>query len=106
MFNPKEVADNLKRSGAFLPGIRPGQQTANYIDKVLTRLTLFGAVYISAVCLLPQFLILVANVPFYLGGTSLLIVVVVVMDFMAQVQSHLLSHQYDGLMKKANLHTR
>ncbi len=106
MYNPKEVADNLKKSGAFLPGIRPGQQTANYIDKVLTRLTLFGAIYISAVCLLPQFLILVANVPFYLGGTSLLIVVVVVMDFMAQVQSHLLSHQYEGLMKKANLNTR
>lgn len=106
MYNPKEVADNLKKSGAFLPGIRPGEQTANYIDKVLTRLTLFGAIYIAAVCLLPQFLILVANVPFYLGGTSLLIVVVVVMDFMAQVQSHLLSHQYEGLMKKANLHTR
>jgi preprotein translocase subunit SecY len=106
MYNPKEVAENLKKSGAFLPGIRPGQQTANYIDKVLTRLTLFGAIYISAVCLLPQILILFANVPFYLGGTSLLIVVVVVMDFMAQVQSHLLSHQYEGLMQKANLHTR
>ncbi len=106
MYNPKEVADNLKKSGAFLPGIRPGQQTANYIDKVLTRLTLFGAIYISAVCLLPQFLILIANVPFHLGGTSLLIVVVVVMDFMAQVQSHLLSHQYEGLMKKANLQAR
>lgn len=103
MFNPKEVADNLKRSGAFLPGIRPGEQTANYIDKVLTRLTLFGSAYIALVCLLPQFLVVVANVPFYLGGTSLLIVVVVVMDFMAQVQSHLLSHQYDGLMKKSNL---
>lgn len=103
MFNPKEVADNLKRSGAFLPGIRPGEQTANYIDKVLTRLTLFGSAYMAAVCLLPQALIVVANVPFYLGGTSLLIVVVVVMDFMAQVQSHLLSQQYDGLMKKANL---
>lgn len=105
MFNPKEVAENLKRSGAFLPGIRPGEQTANYIDKVLTRLTLFGAAYMAAVCLLPQALILVANVPFYLGGTSLLIVVVVVMDFMAQVQSHLLSHQYEGLMQKANLQT-
>ena len=105
MFNPKEVAENLKRSGAFLPGIRPGEQTANYIDKVLTRLTLFGAAYMAAVCLLPQALIVMANVPFYLGGTSLLIVVVVVMDFMAQVQSHLLSHQYQGLMQKANLQT-
>ncbi len=103
MFNPKEVAENLKRSGAFLPGLRPGEQTASYIDKVLTRLTLFGAAYMAAVCLLPQALIVIANVPFYLGGTSLLIVVVVVMDFMAQVQSHLLSHQYEGLMKKANL---
>ncbi|NRB38369.1 MAG: preprotein translocase subunit SecY [Pseudomonadales bacterium] len=103
MFNPKEVAENLKRSGAFLPGIRPGEQTANYIDKVLTRLTLFGSAYIALVCLLPQFLVVAFNVPFYLGGTSLLIVVVVVMDFMAQVQSHLLSQQYDGLMKKANL---
>jgi preprotein translocase subunit SecY len=103
MFNPTEVAENLKRSGAFLPGIRPGEQTANYIDKVLTRLTLFGSAYIALVCLLPQFLVVAFNVPFYLGGTSLLIVVVVVMDFMAQVQSHLLSQQYDGLMKKANL---
>ncbi|MCK5880512.1 MAG: preprotein translocase subunit SecY [Sinobacterium sp.] len=103
MFNPKEVADNLKRSGAFLPGIRPGEQTAKYIDKVLTRLTLFGSAYMAAVCLLPQALIVVANVPFYLGGTSLLIVVVVVMDFMAQVQSHLLSSQYGDVMKKANL---
>ena len=103
MFNPKEVAENLKRSGAFLPGIRPGEQTAKYIDKVLTRLTLFGAAYMAAVCLLPQFLVVVANVPFYLGGTSLLIVVVVVMDFMAQVQSHLMSHQYEGLMEKSNL---
>ena len=105
MFNPKEVAENLKRSGAFLPGIRPGEQTANYIDKVLTRLTLFGSAYMAAVCLLPQALIMMANVPFYLGGTSLLIVVVVVMDFMAQVQSHLLSHQYEGLMQKSNLQT-
>ena len=103
MFNPNEVADNLKRSGAFLPGIRPGEQTAKYIDKVLTRLTLFGSAYMAAVCLLPQALIVVANVPFYLGGTSLLIVVVVVMDFMAQVQSHLLSSQYGDVMKKANL---
>ncbi len=103
MFNPSEVAENLKKSGAFLPGIRPGQQTANYIDGVLTRLTMFGALYIALVCLLPQFLVVMWNVPFYLGGTSLLIVVVVVMDFMAQVQSHLMSHQYESLMKKANL---
>ena len=103
MFNPQEVADNLKRSGAFVPGIRPGQQTANYIDGVLTRLTVFGSAYIALVCLLPQFLVVKFNVPFYLGGTSMLIVVVVVMDFMAQVQSHLMSHQYEGVMKKANL---
>ena len=105
MFNPQEVADNLKRSGAFVPGIRPGQQTANYIDGVLTRLTIFGSAYIAIVCLIPQFLVVTANVPFYLGGTSLLIVVVVVMDFMAQVQSHMMSHQYDSVMKKANLKT-
>ena len=103
MFSPQEVADNLKRSGAFVPGIRPGQQTANYIDGVLTRLTVFGSAYIALVCLLPQFLVVMFNVPFYLGGTSMLIVVVVVMDFMAQVQSHLMSHQYEGVMKKANL---
>jgi len=103
MFNPAEVADNLKRSGAFVPGIRPGEKTADYIDGVLTRLTVFGAAYIALVCLLPQFLVVMWNVPFYLGGTSLLIVVVVVMDFMAQVQSHLMSHQYDSVMKKANL---
>ena len=103
MFNQVEVADNLKRSGAFVPGIRPGQQTANYIDGVLTRLTVFGSAYIALVCLLPQFLVVMFNVPFYLGGTSMLIVVVVVMDFMAQVQSHLMSHQYEGVMKKANL---
>lgn len=103
MFNPNEVAENLKRSGAFLPGIRPGQQTASYIDSVLTRLTMFGSIYIALVCLLPQFLVVMWNVPFYLGGTSLLIVVVVVMDFMAQVQSHMMSHQYDSVMKKANL---
>jgi preprotein translocase subunit SecY len=103
MFNPKEMADNLKRSGAFLPGIRPGDQTANYIDNVMTRLTMFGSLYIALVCLLPQFLVVMWNVPFYLGGTSLLIVVVVVMDFMSQVQSHLMSHQYEGMMKKANL---
>jgi len=103
MFNPKEVADNLKRSGAYIPGIRPGDQTAKYIDSVLTRLTLVGAIYITIVCLLPMLLQVAFNVPFYLGGTSLLIVVVVVMDFMAQVQSHLMSHQYESLMKKANL---
>ncbi|MBC7193628.1 preprotein translocase subunit SecY [Marinobacter sp.] len=103
MYNPREVADNLKRSGAFIPGIRPGEQTAKYIDGVLTRLTLFGAMYIAAVSLFPQFLMVFGNVPFYLGGTSLLIVVVVVMDFMAQVQSHLMSHQYESLMKKSNL---
>ncbi len=103
MYNPKEVAENLKKSGAFVPGIRPGEQTARYIDGVLTRLTLFGALYITAVSLLPQFLVVAWNVPFYFGGTSLLIVVVVVMDFMAQVQSHLMSHQYESLMKKSNL---
>ena len=103
MFNPKETADNLKKSGAFVPGIRPGDQTARYIDGILGKLTFAGAIYITAVCLLPEFLILSWNVPFYFGGTSLLIIVVVVMDFMAQVQSHLMSHQYEGLMKKANL---
>lgn len=103
IFNPKDTADNLKRSGAFIPGIRPGEQTAQYIDTVMSRLTLVGAVYITAVCLLPEFMIVYWNVPFYFGGTSLLIIVVVVMDFIAQVQAHLMSHQYDGLMKKANL---
>ena len=103
MFNPKDVADNLKKSGAFIPGIRPGDQSARYIDGVLSRLTLFGALYITAVSLMPQFLQVAWNVPFYFGGTSLLIVVVVVMDFMAQVQSHLMSHQYESLMKKSNL---
>ena len=103
MFNPNEVADNLKRSGAFVPGIRPGKQTAKYIDGVMTRLTMFGAAYIAAICLMPQFLVVYANVPFYLGGTSLLIVVVVLMDFMSQVQSHMMSHQYEGLMNKSNL---
>jgi preprotein translocase subunit SecY len=102
VFNPKEVADNLKKSGAYVPGIRPGEQTARYIDSVLGRLTLVGALYITAVCLLPMILQAAFHVPFYLGGTSLLIVVVVVMDFMSQVQSHLMSHQYDSLMKKAN----
>ena len=104
-FNPKDVAENLKRSGAFIPGIRPGEQTARYIDGVSARLTFFGALYITAVSLMPQALVLAANVPFYFGGTSLLIVVVVVMDFMSQVQSHLMSHQYASLMKKANLKT-
>lgn len=103
VFNPRDTADNLKKSGAFIPGVRPGKQTAEYIDKVMTRLTLGGAVYITAVCLLPEFLRLNWSVPFYFGGTSLLIIVVVTMDFMAQVNAHLLSHQYDGLMKKANL---
>jgi preprotein translocase subunit SecY len=103
VFNARETADNLKKSGAFIPGIRPGEQTSRYIDGVMTRLTLVGAIYITIVCLLPEFLILYWNVPFYFGGTSLLIIVVVVMDFMAQVQAHLMSHQYEGLMKKANL---
>lgn len=103
MFNPRDVAENLKKSGAFIPGIRPGIQTANYIDGVLGRLTLFGSLYITAVCLMPEFLVVGLGIPFYFGGTSLLIVVVVVMDFMAQVQSHLMSHQYESLMKKANL---
>ena len=102
VFDPRETADNLKKSGAFIPGMRPGEQTANYLDKVLTKLTLAGAIYITAVCLLPEFLILEFNVPFYFGGTSLLIIVVVVMDFMSQVQAHLMSHQYEGVMKKAN----
>jgi preprotein translocase subunit SecY len=102
VFNPKETADNLKKSGAFVPGIRPGDQTAKYIDRIMARLTLAGALYITAVCLLPEFLILKFNVPFYFGGTSLLIIVVVTMDFMTQVQAHLMSHQYEGLLKKAN----
>ncbi|MGR8952355.1 MAG: preprotein translocase subunit SecY [Gammaproteobacteria bacterium] len=103
VFNSKETAENLKKSGAFLPGIRPGIQTSAYIDKVMTRLTLIGAFYITLVCLLPEFLILYWNVPFYFGGTSLLIIVVVVMDFISQMQTHIMSHQYEGLMKKANL---
>ena len=103
VFNPREIADNLKKSGAFIPGVRPGKQTAEFLDKVMSRLTLASAVYMTAVCLLPEFLILQWSVPFYFGGTSLLIIVVVTMDFMAQVQAHLMSHQYDGLMKKANL---
>ncbi len=102
VFNPKETADNLKKSGAFVPGIRPGDQTAKYIDRIMARLTLAGALYITLVCLLPEFLIVKWNVPFYFGGTSLLIIVVVTMDFMTQVQSYLMSHQYESLLKKAN----
>ena len=101
--NPRDTADNLKKSGAFIPGIRPGQQTASYLDKVTTRLTFWGALYMTAVCLLPEFLILLFEYPFYFGGTSLLIIVVVAMDFMAQVQAHLMSQQYDSVLKKANL---
>ncbi len=103
VFDPRETADNLKKSGAFVPGMRPGEQTASYLDNILTKLTMAGAIYITSVCLLPEFLILKFNVPFYFGGTSLLIIVVVVMDFMSQVQAHLMSHQYEGLLKKANL---
>jgi preprotein translocase subunit SecY len=102
VFNSKETADNLKKSGAFVPGIRPGDQTARYIDKILLRLTLAGAVYITVVCLLPEALILWKNVPFYFGGTSLLIIVVVTMDFMSQVQAYVMSHQYESLLKKSN----
>ena len=102
VFNSRETADNLKKSGAFIPGIRPGEHTAKYIDKILLRLTLAGAIYITFVCLLPEFLILKYNVPFYFGGTSLLIIVVVTMDFMAQVQNYLMSQQYESLLKKAN----
>ncbi|CAJ94532.1 preprotein translocase subunit SecY [Cupriavidus necator] len=102
VYNSREVADNLKKSGAFIPGIRPGEQTTRYIDKILVRLTLAGAVYITLVCLLPEFLVLRWNVPFYFGGTSLLIIVVVTMDFMAQVQSYVMSQQYESLLKKAN----
>ncbi|CAM3355018.1 preprotein translocase subunit SecY [Bordetella sputigena] len=102
VFNSRETADNLKKSGAFVPGIRPGEQTARYIDKILMRLTLAGALYITLVCLFPEFLVMRWNVPFYFGGTSLLIIVVVTMDFMAQVQAYMMSHQYDSLLKKAN----
>lgn len=102
VFNSRETADNLKKSGAFVPGIRPGDQTARYIDKILSRLTLAGAIYVTIVCLLPEFLILKWNVPFYFGGTSLLIIVVVTMDFMSQVQAYIMSHQYESLLKKAN----
>jgi len=105
VFNPKDTADNLKKNGGFIPGIRPGQKTADYVDSVLTRITVVGAIYVSLVCLLPQWLISELSVPFYFGGTSLLIVVVVTMDTMGQIQSHLMSHQYEGLMKKARLKT-
>jgi preprotein translocase subunit SecY len=101
-YNPKETADNLKKSGAFVPGIRPGDQTARYLERILLRLTLTGALYVTLVCLLPEFLILKWNVPFYFGGTSLLIIVVVTMDFMAQVQAYIMTHQYESLLKKAN----
>ena len=105
VFNSRETADNLKKSGAFIPGIRPGDQTAKYIDKILVRLTLAGAIYITFVCLLPEFLILKYNVPFYFGGTSLMIIVVVTMDFMAQVQNYMMSQQYESLLKKASFKT-
>ena len=103
IFNPKDIADNLKKSGAFVPGIRPGMQTTNYIDGVVTRLTLIGAIYITVVCLIPEFLIVQYSVPFYFGGTSLLIIVVVLMDFINQVQSHLMSRQYDSILKKSSV---
>ncbi|MCL1039970.1 preprotein translocase subunit SecY [Shewanella corallii] len=103
VFNPRETADNLKKSGAFIPGIRPGEQTSRYIDKVMTRLTLAGALYITFICLIPEFMLITWKVQFYFGGTSLLIMVVVIMDFMAQVQTHMMSHQYESVMKKANL---
>jgi preprotein translocase subunit SecY len=106
VFDSRDTAENLKKSGAFIPGVRPGQQTSKYIDTVLTRLTVWGALYVSLVCLLPELLIVYWHVPFYFGGTSLLIIVVVVMDFMAQLQAHLMSHQYEGLLKKANLKTQ
>jgi preprotein translocase subunit SecY len=102
VFNPKETADNLKKSGAFVPGIRPGEQTARYIERIMMRLTLTGSIYVTEVCLLPEFLIVWKNVPFYFGGTSLLIIVVVTMDFMAQVQAYAMSHQNESLLKKAN----
>ena len=103
MYDSKDTSENLKKSGAFIPGIRPGKQTGEYLDKVLTRLTFWGGLYITAVCLLPEFMILYARVPFYFGGTSLLIIVVVTMDFMSQLQAHMMSHQYEGMLKKANL---
>ena len=103
VFNPKETSENLKKSGAFIPGIRPGDQTTRYIERIMLRLTLTGAIYITLVCLLPEFLILKWNVPFYFGGTSLLIIVIVTMDFMSQVQSHVVSSQYESLLKKTSL---
>jgi preprotein translocase subunit SecY len=102
VFNPKETADNLKKGGAFVPGIRPGDHTAKYIERIIMRLTLAGALYVTLVCLIPEFLIVKWNVPFYFGGTSLLIIVVVTMDFMSQVQAYVMSHQYESLLKKAN----
>lgn len=102
VFNPKETAENLKKSGAFIPGIRPGDQTAKYIERIMLRLTLAGAIYVTLVCLLPEFLILKWNVPFYFGGTSLLIIVVVTMDFMSQVQAYVMSQQYESLLKKTS----
>jgi preprotein translocase subunit SecY len=101
-YNPKETAENLKKSGAFVPGIRPGEQTAKYLERIMLRLTLVGSLYVVAICLIPEFLILRWNVPFYFGGTSLLIIVVVTMDFMAQVQAYVMSHQYESLLKKAS----
>ena len=103
VFNPKDTADNLKRNGGFVPGIRPGENTANYLDFILTRLTVLGAIYLSFICLLPELLISKYQVPFYFGGTSLLIVVSVTMDTVTQIQSYLLAHQYEGLIKKSNL---
>jgi preprotein translocase subunit SecY len=103
VFNPTEIADNLKRSGAFIPGIRPGAQSAKYIDSVVSKLTLVGAIYITVVCLIPEFLIVKWSVPFYFGGTSLLIIVVVTMDLISQVQSHLMSRQYESILKKSSL---
>jgi len=102
IFNPDDVAENMRKYGGFIPGIRPGDQTARHIEKIMMRLTLSGAIYVTLVCLLPEFLILKWNVPFYFGGTSLLIIVVVTMDFMAQVQAYMMSHQYESLLKKAN----
>jgi preprotein translocase subunit SecY len=106
VFNPAETADNLKKYGGFIPGIRPGKNTADYLDHVLTRLTVLGAVYLSVICLIPEWLISYWSVPFYFGGTSLLIVVSVTMDTVAQIHSHLLAHQYEGLIKKAKLRGR
>jgi preprotein translocase subunit SecY len=102
VFNPRETADNLKKSGAFVPGIRPGDQTTKYIERIVTRLTLVGAIYITIVCLIPELMIVKWNVPFYFGGTSLLIIVVVTMDFMQQVQAYAMSNQYESLLKKTN----